>query len=1063
MLPRIRPITTYFVPADCWDYVSTDLCMRVSSLIVVNVHAILPSSSGAYVVWTPDRSPGRLCLHSADCHIVMHTTCTPHIAGDYSVTTLNLEMKDNGITALAQNTFQGYTGGYLTVTFANNAITYIAPEMLSGVAMNSEFGPGQITLDLSSNNITMLEAFSIQTLASPLTVSFSNNSIRDIAPNALFLNNSNAQVAVDLSYNNIESMNSSTLLSSIVANRFFVNLSGNALTIIARDALEGYDGVNLELDLSRNKLSQLVPGCFGGFTAQQVFSADLNHNALSQLDTGFLRGFNGLFLNLTIQYNSLTHLGGIFSGFLSAGQCHLDFSYNTVAASSITTALQSFTLSVATLNLDFSFNGLTMIPGNMFCCISSSISNNFDIEGIYGKEQETKWSKIYLVFSSNPIVAVSDLLFAGNGENIDSDTISLDIHNCSVPHLAWPSSMSFEGLNINTLTIKLDSANVTTGINVTRILKSLEAFTGATIQLSLSDNNINSIDKNLGWTVNSFFPIQVTIELDLSHNKITQLPVPCFIMNGNVDLSYNQITSVPCGVFNQSHVSQLLLSNNNITHFCGNAFNYNFDLVSLELSYNQLTVIPVELLSNIPALVNLKTEHNKLVAVPILSNHIADIKNTRNNTLQCEAYGPRLRGCHCNGTNAFADDYPSSTPLVYSEHCGYGRCLPTSTGCSTTGAMHNTSSCALQPFSVCLASCDDGQYWDEALATCLPISDCRTVFALRAGAVSASQAAAPQSDGVNLQGYEYAASTTTTNRLCTICSTCASGYTTTPCTATTNTQCSKSDKLSLGDVFSIIMAVVILGTAAAAGFWYGRKHRRSGTRAQYKLEQTELLLSDVTEEKERLQQAWVIPEEDVILNRQLASGAFGTVWSGRWGHIPVAVKQLRIPMDDLDPFASEDFDREVTFMQSIRHPNLLIFYGAGVTHEGNAFLVVELMAEVCFHRLISPCVPRLCANAALKRLFPASCRTEYILSISWRDCLFNCYDSMVSEAIRFRVLAIVGPLSAVQLIAVLIIAGITTYITQGQNTTVTMATAAFICFGHCARHEAPARPGLSAP
>eukprot|EP00041_Stephanoeca_diplocostata_P032856 m.1065849 g.1065849 ORF g.1065849 m.1065849 type:complete len:391 (-) comp24220_c0_seq28:1652-2824(-) len=247
-----------------------------------------------------------------------------------------------------------------------------------------------------------------------------------------------------------------------------------------------------------------------------------------------------------------------------------------------------------------------------------------------------------------------------------------------------------------------------------------------------------------------------------------------------------------------------------------------------------------------------------------------------------EAYGPRLRGCHCNGTNAFADDYPSSTPLVYSEHCGYGRCLPTSTGCSTTGAMHNTSSCALQPFSVCLASCDDGQYWDEALATCLPISDCRTVFALRAGAVSASQAAAPQSDGVNLQGYEYAASTTTTNRLCTICSTCASGYTTTPCTATTNTQCSKSDKLSLGDVFSIIMAVVILGTAAAAGFWYGRKHRRSGTRAQYKLEQTELLLSDVTEEKERLQQAWVIPEEDVILNRQLASGAFGTVWSGRY-------------------------------------------------------------------------------------------------------------------------------------------------------------------------------------
>lgn len=165
------------------------------------------------------------------------------------------------------------------------------------------------------------------------------------------------------------------------------------------------------LDLSRNELAYLVPGCFGGFTAQQVLSADLSFNALSQLDTvgvavntqaatlnraynsaerlccvpcldhpchsvccyaqGLLRGFNGLFLNLTLQSNSLTSLGGIFDGFLSAGQCHLDFSHNTLATSSITTALQSFTLSVATLNLDFSFNQLTMVPGNMFCCMSA--------------------------------------------------------------------------------------------------------------------------------------------------------------------------------------------------------------------------------------------------------------------------------------------------------------------------------------------------------------------------------------------------------------------------------------------------------------------------------------------------------------------------------------------------------------------------------------------------------------------------------------------------------------------------------------------------------------------
>lgn len=54
------------------------------------------------------------------------------IAGEYGITTLTIELQYNRITMLVQNTFQGYTGGYLTVNFANNAITYIAPDMLSG-------------------------------------------------------------------------------------------------------------------------------------------------------------------------------------------------------------------------------------------------------------------------------------------------------------------------------------------------------------------------------------------------------------------------------------------------------------------------------------------------------------------------------------------------------------------------------------------------------------------------------------------------------------------------------------------------------------------------------------------------------------------------------------------------------------------------------------------------------------------------------------------------------------------------------------------------------------------
>lgn len=72
-----------------------------------------------------------------------------------------------------------------------------------------------------------------------------------------------------------------------------------------------------------------------------------------------------------------------------------------------------------------------------------------------------------------------------------------------------------------------------------------------------------------------------------------------------------------------------------------------------------------------------------------------------------------------------------------------------------------------------------------------------------------------------------------------------------------------------------------------------------------------------------------------------------------WGHIPVAVKRLKAPLDILDPESAADFDREVAFMQSIRHPNLLTFYGAGITSEGSAFLVVELMALGSLRNLLN--------------------------------------------------------------------------------------------------------------
>ena len=90
-------------------------------------------------------------------------------------------------------------------------------------------------------------------------------------------------------------------------------------------------------------------------------------------------------------------------------------------------------------------------------------------------------------------------------------------------------------------------------------------------------------------------------------------------------------------------------------------------------------------------------------------------------------------------------------------------------------------------------------------------------------------------------------------------------------------------------------------------------------------------MSCLQEEKERLERAWRIPESDVRWDRRIAEGSFGEVWSGRWGHLPVALKLLREQLildgtadDATVSQASEDFRRECDSLQTIKHPHLYV-------------------------------------------------------------------------------------------------------------------------------------------
>lgn len=199
--------------------------------------------------------------------------------------------------------------------------------------------------------------------------------------------------------------------------------------------------------------------------------------------------------------------------------------------------------------------------------------------------------------------------------------------------------------------------------------------------------------------------------------------------------------------------------------------------------------------------------------------------------------------------------------------------------------------------------------------------------------------------------YESSLPTLTADRKCTALRQCAIGVEASH-TATTDRVCSdKRHGLTGAQGAAIAISVesfVILVVTLSMYFLH-----RSKKRAQKSMHLRERLLQDERAEKltlyaenTEMKRAWEIAEDDLDMECVIASGASASVWRAKWGHIDVAVKVLKHPIDDdFDPLAGEEFNREVLFMQRLRHPNLLTFYGAGVTSEHFAFMVVELMDE----------------------------------------------------------------------------------------------------------------------
>mmetsp|Transcript_7416 Transcript_7416/g.21083 ORF Transcript_7416/g.21083 Transcript_7416/m.21083 type:complete len:802 (-) Transcript_7416:135-2540(-) len=90
-------------------------------------------------------------------------------------------------------------------------------------------------------------------------------------------------------------------------------------------------------------------------------------------------------------------------------------------------------------------------------------------------------------------------------------------------------------------------------------------------------------------------------------------------------------------------------------------------------------------------------------------------------------------------------------------------------------------------------------------------------------------------------------------------------------------------------------------------------------------------------------------EKDIVLDKMLGSGSFGTVHSGRWEGRPVAVKI----MHSLGTAELKNFRKEIDVLQHLRHPRITSFLGACLSPP-HVCLVEELALggslSTCIHQ-----------------------------------------------------------------------------------------------------------------
>jgi len=503
-------------------------------------------------------------------------------------------------------------------------------------------------LDLSRNLIQEIQPGTFLGMASLKGLDFSVNVVRKVEDDAF--EGLRALEYLDLSDNKVLSLPAVAL--SRLPNLKRLKIDYNRIGALSYEILRSVKGLE-ELSLAYNLIREIPEGTFQDLNDLKILNLFGNkiaevsqetflgvEDSLEYMDLGFniikdVRRISYPRLRyLNLEKNLITDISGVFN-LLNSLQV-LNLGRNTI--SEITP--DAFRDMTNLLQVDLSRNAIQRLQPGVF---ENAYLTQVNMSGNQLEEiQEESFSNLEILevvdLSNNKISSIKNGAFnriphlktlhlQGNlltsykgdvysGMGNDTELEYLDLSGNQMTYL-YPESFQF-----HPRLAWVSFANNRFSFFPTQFIKSL-----ANLQhLDLERNQIKSLDDN------DFASLPQLRKLKLAHNEIESISETAFQNSSQlqfIDISWNNISQLKSDVFNGILRLQLDASHNNLTAIPDKLFEKRkvFRLESIDLSYNQFTEIPVNVLQNqYVSLETLRIAHNNIRVIPSDANILVNVK-----------------------------------------------------------------------------------------------------------------------------------------------------------------------------------------------------------------------------------------------------------------------------------------------------------------------------------------------------------------------------------------------------------------------------------------------------